>query len=192
MVRIPSSRPSARHGPMSLNLLEQHLRDIPDFPKPGIVFKDITPVLRNPAAFRAFIDLLEKRYRDARLDAVVAIDARGFLFAGALCDRLNLGLVPVRKKGKLPSDSIHVDYDLEYGSATLEMHADALAPGQRVLILDDLLATGGTAAAAIALCRRLGAEVVECAFLVELRFLQGRALLAPVPAYAPIQVRDEA
>jgi len=177
---------------MSLDLLHQHLRDIPDFPKPGIVFKDITPVLRNPAAFRAFIDLLEERYRDARLDAVVAIDARGFLFAGALCDRLKLGLVPVRKKGKLPFDSIHEDYDLEYGAATLEMHADALEPGHRVLILDDLLATGGTAAAAIALCQRLGADVLECAFLVELDFLHGREALAPVPAYAPIHVRDEA
>ncbi|MCC5849301.1 MAG: adenine phosphoribosyltransferase [Verrucomicrobia bacterium] len=173
---------------MSTEILQQSIRDIPDFPKPGIVFKDITPFLRDPFAFGVFIDLLVEQYREARLDVIVAIDARGFLFGGALARALNIGLVPVRKKGKLPWSCISEEYDLEYGSAIVEMHADALKPGERVLILDDLLATGGTVAATLKLCRQLGAEPVACAFLIELSFLQGREKLGDIPIFAPIVV----
>lgn len=164
------------------------IRDIPDFPKPGIVFKDITPVLQDPEAYRAFIDLLIAEYQDQCLDAVVAVDARGFLFGGALAYALGIGLVPVRKKGKLPAKTHEVSYDLEYGSATLEIHEDALKPGARVVILDDLLATGGTVAATLQLCKALGAEVVGCAFMVELTFLGGRERLGGVPVFVPVRV----
>lgn len=173
---------------MSTELLLQSIRDVPDFPKPGIVFKDITPLLRDPTAFHAFIDQLADAFGDKNLDAIVAIDARGFLFAGALSRVLNIGIVPVRKRGKLPAETLHEAYELEYGTAILEMHADALRPGERVLVLDDLLATGGTVAACLKLCRRLGAEVVGCAFLVELSFLNGRDRLGDVPVFAPVVV----
>ncbi len=173
---------------MSTEILQQSIRDIPDFPKPGIVFKDITPFLRDPVAFGVFIDLLADQYRDADLDAIVAIDARGFLFGGALARALNIGLVPVRKKGKLPSACISEEYELEYGTAIVEMHDDALKSRERVLILDDLLATGGTVAATLKLCRKLGAEPVACAFLIELSFLNGREKLGDIPIFAPIVV----
>jgi adenine phosphoribosyltransferase len=173
---------------VNTKLITDCIRDIPDFPKPGIVFKDITPVLQNPEAYRAFIDLLIAEYRDKNLDAVVAVDARGFLFGGALAYELGIGLVPVRKKGKLPSLTHEVSYDLEYGSATLEIHEDALKPGARVVILDDLLATGGTVAATLQLCEALGAEVVGCAFMVELSFLGGRERLGDVPVFVPVVV----
>lgn len=171
---------------MSAELLSQTIRDIPDFPKPGILFKDITPVLRDPAAFRAFIELLKERFASERLDAIVAVDARGFLFGGALAYELGVGLVPVRKQGKLPFETRSVSYDLEYGSATVEIHTDALRPGERVLVLDDLLATGGTVGAVVQLCRDLGASVVACAFLLELSFLNGRGKLGDIPVFAPV------
>ncbi len=164
---------------------------MPDFPKPGIVFKDITPVCADPGAFRDFVDLMADTFRPQKPDAIVAIDARGFVFGGALAYALGIGVILVRKKGKLPAHTISADYDLEYGSATLEMHADALKPGARVVIVDDLLATGGTVAAAIDLCHRLGATVLACAFLVELRFLHGRARLSGIPVFAPVEVSGE-
>jgi adenine phosphoribosyltransferase len=170
------------------DLLTQSIRDVPDFPKPGIVFKDITPLCADPVAYRHYLDGLIEQCRIWQPDAVVAIDARGFLFAGALSYQLNIGTVLVRKKGKLPAETLEADYALEYGTATLEMHADALTPGQRVVIVDDLLATGGTVEATIGLCRQLGAEVVGCAFLVELSFLSGRDRLGGLPIYAPVQV----
>lgn len=173
---------------MKEKLIADAIRDIPDFPKPGIVFKDITPVLQNPEAYRAFIDLLLDEYRDKNLDAIIAVDARGFLFGGVLAYELGVSLVPVRKKGKLPFATHQVSYDLEYGSAVLEIHADALSPGDRVLIIDDLLATGGTVAATLQLCRKLGAEVVACAFLMELSFLNGRKRLGDVPVFVPVVV----
>lgn len=173
---------------MSTERIIQAIRDVPNFPKPGVVFKDITPLLRDPGAFHAFIDLLADTYRDQNIDAIVAIDARGFLFAGALSRELHVGIVPVRKHGKLPAKTLSEEYDLEYGTDILEMHADALRPGERVLVLDDLLATGGTVAACLKLCRRLGAEVVGCAFLVELAFLNGRKRLDSVPVFAPVVV----
>lgn len=158
--------------------LAQYIRNVPDFPKPGIQFKDITTLLLHPEAFREVIRRLEERYRSNPPDTVAAIDARGFVFSGALCHAMGLPLVLVRKKGKLPADTIRATYDLEYGSETIEMHRDALRPGQRVLIMDDLLATGGTVAAAADLARQLGAVVQEAAFVVELPPLKGRERLA--------------
>ncbi len=162
------------------------VRDIPDFPKPGIIFKDIHPVLEDGGLFAEIIDLFAERYRPMNLDRVVGIDARGFIFAGALAIKLGMGLALVRKKGKLPFKTIEKSYDLEYGSNTIEMHHDALKPGQRVVVLDDVLATGGTMKASCDLVRQLGAEVVECGCLIELSFLGGKKVIEPAPFYAPV------
>jgi adenine phosphoribosyltransferase len=167
--------------------ITQRIRDVPDFPRPGILFKDITPVVSDPTTFADTIDLLHARYADKGISAIVAIEARGFIFGGPLAARLGCGMALVRKAGKLPYQSHRVSYALEYGEGTLEMHVDALKKGQRVVIVDDLLATGGTAKAAAELCARQGAEVAELAFLVELTFLSGRERLAPTPVFAPIQ-----
>ncbi len=153
------------------------IRDIPDFPKPGIVFKDITPLLANPLLFRRSIDLLCQLVAGQKVDKVVGIDARGFIFAGAVADRLGAGFVPVRKKGKLPWLTHGSAYTLEYGEAIVEVHQDAVASGEKVLLVDDLLATGGTAAAALKLLEALGAQVLAAAFLIELTFLEGRKVL---------------
>jgi adenine phosphoribosyltransferase len=157
--------------------LAARIRDVPDFPTKGILFKDITTLLRDPAAFRQAIDGLAEAVRGYEVDVVVGMESRGFIFAAPLAYLLGIGFVPVRKLGKLPAATISVEYELEYGSNTLELHADALTPGQRVLVVDDLLATGGTVAATIELVERLGAEVVATAFLVELTFLPGREQL---------------
>ena len=161
--------------------IEQAIRNIPDFPKPGIQFKDITPVLADARLFAGTIDLLTEKFRPGSVDAVVGIDARGFIFAAAAAIKLHAGFVPVRKKGKLPHQTHEQDYALEYGSATVAMHVDALKPGARVLLIDDLLATGGTASAAAALVNKLGAKILEVAFLIELKFLNGRAKLKDLP-----------
>ncbi len=153
------------------------MRDVPDFPVPGIVFKDITPVLKDPEALRMIIEKLREMYADLDIDAVVGIESRGFIIGTPLALALNAPFVPIRKVGKLPFDKIKVSYKLEYGEATIEMHTDALEKGDRVLIVDDLLATGGTTAASIELVEKLGAEVVKCAFVIELGFLKGRAKL---------------
>lgn len=157
------------------------IRTIPDFPKPGIQFKDITPVLADARLFAGTIDLLTEKFKPGSVDAVVGIDARGFIFAAAAALKLQAGFVPVRKKGKLPFTTHEEDYALEYGSATVAMHIDALKPGARVLLIDDLLATGGTAAAAIALMKKLDAQILEVSFLIELKFLNGRAKLPGQP-----------
>jgi adenine phosphoribosyltransferase len=157
--------------------LRTRIRDIPDFPKPGIVFKDITPLLADPLAFEQAVASLAEPFRDQRLGAVLAIESRGFLFGAPLALRLGASLVPVRKPGKLPYRCLAESYALEYGTDRLEVHVDAVAPGTRVLILDDLLATGGTAAATVRLARQLGAEVAGVSFVVELSFLQGRQQL---------------
>ena len=161
--------------------IERAIRNIPDFPKPGIQFKDITPVLADARLFSSAIDLLTEKFKPGSVDAVVGIDARGFIFAAAAAIKLRAGFVPVRKKGKLPFKTHEQDYALEYGSATVAMHTDALKPGARVLIIDDLLATGGTAAAAVALVKKLGAQILEASFLIELKFLNGREKLKGVP-----------
>ena len=154
--------------------LKAYIRDVPDFPKPGILFKDVTPLLANPAAFRASVDALTAAVAHHRPTHIAAIESRGFLFGTPLAERLHASLVPLRKPGKLPWKTLSESYDLEYGSATLQLHVDAAAPGDRVVLVDDLLATGGTAAAAVNLIRRLGAEVVATCFVVELDFLKGR------------------
>ncbi len=159
--------------------LRAYIRDIPDFPKPGILFKDITPLLADPSAFRASIDQLASLCEGRSIDVVAAAEARGFLFATPLALALGVGFVPIRKPGKLPYDRIAMQYKLEYGNDQLEMHSDALAPGKRVLLLDDVLATGGTMKACCDLVKQAGAEVVACAFMLELGFLEGRAKLAP-------------
>ena len=157
------------------------VRNIPDFPQPGIQFKDITPVLADPKLFAGAIDLLIDGHAPGSIDKVVGIDARGFIFAAAAALRLQAGFVPIRKKGKLPFDVYEESYDLEYGSNTVAIHTDAVQQGTRVLLVDDLLATGGTAAAALKLLKRIGAEIVETSFLVELKFLNGRERLEGVP-----------
>ena len=153
------------------------VRNIPDFPKPGILFKDITPLIGDAKALRMVVGALAEPWVNQRIDAVVGIESRGFIFGAAVAMQLDAGFVPLRKPGKLPSDVDSVTYQLEYGSSTLEMHRDALRAGDRVLIVDDLLATGGTAAAAVELVRRQGGEVAALTFVVELAFLQGRSVL---------------
>jgi adenine phosphoribosyltransferase len=157
------------------------IRTIPDFPKPGIQFKDITPVLADARLFARSIDLLTDHFKPGTVDAVVGIDARGFIFAAAAALKLQAGLVPIRKKGKLPHQTHEQSYDLEYGTATVAMHIDALKSGSRVLLIDDLLATGGTAAAAASLVQKVGAEILEISFLIELAFLNGRQRLTGLP-----------
>jgi adenine phosphoribosyltransferase len=161
--------------------LRAAIRDIPDFPQPGILFRDITPLLADAGALRLTVDLLAAAWRGDALDYIVGIESRGFLFGMPLAYALGTGFVPVRKAGKLPSATITEAYSLEYGTNTVEVHADAVQPGQRVLVVDDLLATGGTAAATVTLLRRLGAEVVGVAFVIELATLGGRARLGDVP-----------
>jgi adenine phosphoribosyltransferase len=164
--------------------LTNFIRNIPDFPKPGIQFKDITPLLASPRAFRYVVDQLVNRYRDSKLEAIAAAEARGFLFAAPMALALNTALVPLRKPGKLPYTTLSHAYDLEYGSAELHMHIDAVRPGTRVLLVDDVLATGGTMKAAVDLVKKAGGEVVGCAFLMELTFLEGRARLAPAEVFS--------
>ena len=166
--------------------VEAAIRDVHDFPKPGIVFKDISPVLQNAALFRCVIEDMVARYEDQEVHAIAAIDARGFIFGSVLAYRLGCELALVRKKGKLPWKTESIAYDLEYGSNEIEIHADAVENLDRVLVVDDLLATGGTAAAAIELVRRLGGEVIGAEFLVELSFLAGRKRLEPTPVHAMI------
>jgi adenine phosphoribosyltransferase len=157
------------------------VRDVPDFPKPGIIFKDITPVLSDGALFREAVDLFLKACEPLEPDKIVGIDARGFLFGAAVAYQMGVGFVPVRKKGKLPYRRNAESYTLEYGEATIEMHADGVAPGDRIVLVDDLLATGGTASAAARLISQAGGHLLEAQFLIELEFLSGRKLLEPAP-----------
>jgi adenine phosphoribosyltransferase len=164
--------------------LDEFIREIPDFPKPGILFRDLTPLLGNASALRATIGRLIEPYRAARVEVVAGMEARGFIFGALAAWQLGAGFVPLRKPGKLPASVESVSYDLEYGVATLEVHRDALVPGQRVLLVDDVLATGGTAAASIELVRRLGATLIGCAFVAELAALDGRSRLGAVPIHS--------
>jgi adenine phosphoribosyltransferase len=181
-------------SPEAKETILSSIRTVPDFPKPGIQFKDITTLLNNPEAFRTLMDHLEERYREYDLDYVAGIDARGFIFGASLADRLGIGFVPVRKKGKLPSTTVSEKYSLEYGFDEVEIHIDAFgdegrcgAAPARVLLIDDLIATGGTAAAAARLIDKVGAQCVECCFILELGFLNGREGI-DAPVYSVIEL----
>ncbi|MPZ75171.1 MAG: adenine phosphoribosyltransferase [Deltaproteobacteria bacterium] len=167
------------------------IRDIPNFPKPGIVFKDITPLLGNGALFAKTIDILADRYREQKVDTILGIESRGFIVGSALAYKLKAGFCVVRKPGKLPYDTHSASYELEYGTDSLEIHIDAIPKNARVVIADDLIATGGTAAATAQLVSKLGGTVVECAFVIELSFLQGREKLQPYSVFSILQYDSE-
>ena len=167
------------------------IRNVPDFPKPGIQFKDITTLVKDPAALRYVVDTWKERYKNKGLTAIVAADARGFVFGAALAYAMDLPLILARKKGKLPADTISESFALEYGTDTVEIHKDALKSGDRALLVDDLLATGGTMAAIASLVRRLGAEIVEAAFVVELPPLKGREKLVGVKVHSLVEFMVE-
>jgi adenine phosphoribosyltransferase len=172
---------------MPVEELRARIREVPDFPKPGILFYDITTLLKDGPSFREAIDLMLEPFLETPVDVVVGMESRGFIFSAPMAQRLGVGLVPVRKLGKLPHETLSVEYALEYGSNTLEIHRDAIAEGQRVLIVDDLLATGGTVRGTVDLVRRLGGEIVGLSFLVELLFLKGRDRLKEFPVSSVIQ-----
>ena len=172
---------------MKVSDLKKYIRDIPDFPKKGIIFKDISPLLKNPQAFGKSIDTLAATFKKSRIKYVVGVEARGFIFGAALAYKLRAGFIPVRKKGKLPSKTKSVTYQLEYGTSILEIHEDAIPPGARVLVVDDLLATGGTVRAVIDLLKTQKIKIVGVAFLVELKFLKGKEKLKDLPIYSVIQ-----
>jgi adenine phosphoribosyltransferase len=167
--------------------LKQHIRNVPDFPKPGILFYDITTLLKNAEGLKATIERLVAPYRGAKIDAVLGIESRGFILGAAVAERLGAGFIPVRKPGKLPSKAIKETYDLEYGKDALEMHADAVDKGERVLIVDDVLATGGTAAAAVQLVKKVGGELHGLAFLIELTALHGKSKLPGQQVFSVLQ-----
>jgi adenine phosphoribosyltransferase len=164
-----------------IDKLRRGVRDVPDFPKKGIVFKDITPILKDGALFRASVDLFLDQCRGRKIDKVVGIDARGFLFGSAVAYELGIGFVPLRKKGRLPYKTESAKYSLEYGEAEMELHVDAITCGEQIVLIDDLLATGGTSASAATLIRKVGGELVAAIFLIELAFLHGREKLGPTP-----------
>ncbi len=163
------------------------IRDVPDFPKKGILFKDITPLLKNPQAFQKVIHQMAERYKNRNLNGIVAMESRGFILGGALAAQLGVAFIPVRKPGKLPWKTYQETYDLEYGKDTLEIHQDSVAPGDKILVLDDVLATGGTAAATIRLVEKAGGQVVEACFLIHLTFLNGHEKLKSTPLYSILQ-----
>ena len=171
---------------MSIERLKNAIRDIPDFPRKGILFKDITPLIAEPELFKLAVDTLASRHAESRIDRVCVVESRGFLFGSAVAYRLGAGIVPIRKKGKLPHETLEAAYDLEYGTATLQVHVDAFEPGTRVLLIDDLLATGGTAEASARLIEQLGGKIIEIQFLIELAFLNGREKISKYPVFAPI------
>lgn len=171
--------------------LKSSIRSIPDFPIKGITFRDITTLMQDPNAFREANDRFYERYKDQKIDKIVGIDARGFVFGAVLAYRLNIGFIPVRKKGKLPFKTICEKYDLEYGRAELELHSDAIQPDERVVIIDDLIATGGTVAATISLVEQLGGMIVECAFVIELSDLKGSKLLKNHKVYSLVAFEGE-
>jgi adenine phosphoribosyltransferase len=170
-------------------LIERYIRDVPDFPKPGIVFKDITPLLQDPEGLALSIDGLAKVMDPSEYDLIAGIESRGFIFGTALANQVGKGFIPIRKPGKLPFTTVAESYELEYGTDTLEIHVDAIAQGQRILIVDDLLATGGTMAAAISLVRKVGGNPVGAAVVIELDFLSGREKLGKVPTFTLINYK---
>ena len=176
---------------MNNALLEKSIRNIPDFPKKGILFRDVTTLIQNKAAFKKSVDLLVKKYKGKGLDKVVGVEARGFIFGAAVAHRIGAGFVPVRKKGKLPFRTISATYELEYGTDTLEIHQDAIAPGEKVLIIDDLLATGGTVKAVIELIKKLCGKVSGIGFVIELVDLNGKDKFKEYPVYSLVKFQGE-
>lgn len=171
--------------------LKKTIRNVPDFPKKGIVFRDITTLIADGDAFRRVTDEFRGRYKDRGIDYIVSVESRGFIFGAALAYAIGCGVVPVRKKGKLPYETYEASYDLEYGKDTLEIHKDAFGRGKKILILDDLLATGGTTGAVIELMRKLGGEIVEAAFVIELEFLNGRRNIKNIPVFSLVKYDKE-
>ncbi len=171
--------------------LKKYVRSIADWPIPGVIFRDLTTLMSDPGAFKATCDVFYERYRDKNIDKVVGIDARGFVFGAVLAYKLGIGFVPVRKKGKLPHDTIEEVYTLEYGSGTMEIHQDAIAKGEKVVIIDDLIATGGTIGATVKLVNKLGGDIFECAFLIELPDLKGREQILDCPFFALMEFAGE-
>lgn len=176
---------------MNNRLLEKSIRNIPDFPKPGILFRDVTTLIQNKEAFKKAVDLLAKRYKAKGFDKVVGVEARGFIFGAAIAYKIGAGFVPVRKKGKLPFKTISTTYELEYGTDTLEIHKDAIAPGEKVLIIDDLLATGGTVKAVTELVGQLGGKISGIGFVIELVDLKGKDKLKDYPVFSLIKFEGE-
>lgn len=176
---------------MNNTLLEKSIRNIPDFPKKGILFRDITTLIQNKVAFKKAVDLLAKKYKGRRINKVVGVEARGFIFGAAVAHKIGAGFVPVRKKGKLPFKTISATYELEYGTDTLEIHQDAITAGEKVLIIDDLLATGGTVKAVTELVNQLGGKILEIAFVIELVDLKGRDKLKGYPVFSLIKFEGE-
>ena len=171
--------------------LKKYVRSIVDWPIPGVIFRDLTTLMSDPEAFRETCDVFYERYRDKNIDKVVGIDARGFVFGAVLAYKLGIGFVPVRKKGKLPHETIEEVYTLEYGSGTMEIHQDAIAEGEKVVIIDDLIATGGTIGATVKLVKKLSGDIVECAFLIELPDLKGREQIPDCPFFALMEFAGE-
>lgn len=171
--------------------LKKTIRSIPDWPIQGVIFRDLTTLMQDPEAFKASCDVLYDRYKDMDIDKIVGIDARGFVFGAVLAYKLDIGFVPVRKKGKLPSKTLQETYSLEYGEDTLEIHEDAVEKGEKVVIVDDLIATGGTVGATVKLVRKLGAEIIECAFVVELPDLKGREQIQNCKVFALTEFEGE-
>lgn len=176
---------------MNNALLEKSIRNIPDFPKPGILFRDVTTLIQNKEAFKKAVDLLAKKYKGKGFDKVVGVEARGFIFGAAVAHKINAGFVPVRKKGKLPYKTISTTYELEYGTDTLEIHKDAIIPGEKILIIDDLLATGGTVKAVTDLVNQLGGKILGIGFVIELVDLHGKDKLKDYPLYSLIKFQGE-
>ena len=171
--------------------LKSTVRSIVDWPIEGVIFRDLTTLMKDPVALKKSCDILYDRYREQKIDKIVGIDARGFVFGAVLAYKLDLGFVPVRKKGKLPGETFEESYSLEYGSGTLEIHKDSLDSGDRVVIVDDLIATGGTAGATVNIVRKLGAEIIECAFLIELPELKGREQIKDCDVFAMMEFEGE-
>ena len=176
---------------MNNSLLEKSIRNIPDFPKPGILFRDVTTLIQNKDALKKAVDLLSKKYKGKGFDKVVAVEARGFIFGSAVAYKIGAGFVPVRKKGKLPFKTISATYELEYGTDTLEIHKDAIKPGEKILIIDDLLATGGTVKAVTELVNQLGGSILSIGFVIELVDLKGRDKLKNYPVFSLIKFEGE-
>jgi adenine phosphoribosyltransferase len=174
-----------------MHKLATSIRSVPDFPKKGIVFRDITTLLKDPVAFREAVDTFYERYRNERVDKVVCVESRGFILGGALALRLGAAFVPIRKRGKLPAQTLQEEYSLEYGKDVIEIHADAILPGERILVHDDLLATGGTVSAACRLIEKLGGTIIGLSFLIELNFLKGRERLKGYDIFSIVQYESE-